>query len=276
MGCTGHLRANDLIEIYRLIGECRDLWYDSHAWRSHLLNGLCRLVRGQVGVAGEIEWPFTGNPKIVQMFSLGWKDGSSHEHWQDFVDSATAQEDPVSCEVLKLLTEQRKLITRPRQELLGDRVWRASIHYNEYRKVDGVDECLYSYHPLPAVELDVVQVIEIHRELGDRRFGQRDAKVVDWLHREIGPMVGRQLVSARETSFSNLPPRLQQVLRLLLEGDSEKQVAARLGLSRATVHEYIQSLYRRCGVNNRNELMARWIRLNQKLADRNGDSQVVK
>jgi DNA-binding CsgD family transcriptional regulator len=60
--------------------------------------------------------------------------------------------------------------------------------------------------------------------------------------------------------FSNLrtelSPRLRQTLECLLEGDGEKQVAARLGLSRHTVHDYVTALYRRLDVSSRPELMA--------------------
>jgi DNA-binding NarL/FixJ family response regulator len=42
-----------------------------------------------------------------------------------------------------------------------------------------------------------------------------------------------------------------QTLACLLEGDSEKQVAARLGLSPATAHEYVTALYRHFGVQSR-------------------------
>jgi DNA-binding CsgD family transcriptional regulator len=45
-----------------------------------------------------------------------------------------------------------------------------------------------------------------------------------------------------------------------LEGDSEKQVALRMGLSRHTVHEYVTELYRRLDVGRRPELMALCLR----------------
>jgi DNA-binding CsgD family transcriptional regulator len=46
----------------------------------------------------------------------------------------------------------------------------------------------------------------------------------------------------------------------LLEGDSEKQVAARLGISPVSVHDYVKALYRYFGVNSRGELMAYFVR----------------
>lgn len=57
-----------------------------------------------------------------------------------------------------------------------------------------------------------------------------------------------------------LSPRTRQTLDCLLAGDSEKQVAARLGLSRHTVHVYVKTLYRRFGVSSRGELFARFVR----------------
>jgi DNA-binding CsgD family transcriptional regulator len=49
---------------------------------------------------------------------------------------------------------------------------------------------------------------------------------------------------------------LRQTLGRLLEGDSEKQAALHLGLSRHTVHEYVTALYRRFSVTSRAELLA--------------------
>ena len=55
----------------------------------------------------------------------------------------------------------------------------------------------------------------------------------------------------------SLSRRERQTLERLLEGDSEKQVARRLGISRHTVHVYVKSLYRRLGVSTRAELCRR-------------------
>lgn len=55
----------------------------------------------------------------------------------------------------------------------------------------------------------------------------------------------------------DLSPRLEQTLRHLLNGASEKEVANRLKLSKHTVHVYVKALYRRYGVSTRAELLAR-------------------
>jgi DNA-binding NarL/FixJ family response regulator len=65
--------------------------------------------------------------------------------------------------------------------------------------------------------------------------------------------------AARGAEVDALPPRLRQTLAALLNGDSEKQVARQLKLSRHTVHVYVKSLYRRFNVTSRGELLARWV-----------------
>jgi DNA-binding CsgD family transcriptional regulator len=57
-----------------------------------------------------------------------------------------------------------------------------------------------------------------------------------------------------------LPPRQEQTLRHLLDGDSEKQVARKLELSQHTVHVYVKALYRRFGVSSRAELLAKHLK----------------
>jgi DNA-binding NarL/FixJ family response regulator len=79
---------------------------------------------------------------------------------------------------------------------------------------------------------------------------------LNFFHAELGPLIGRALVSATEPSPVKLSPRLQQTLACLLDGDSEKQIADRLGLSHATTHQYVTALYRHFGVGSRAQLMA--------------------
>ena len=67
-------------------------------------------------------------------------------------------------------------------------------------------------------------------------------------------------MTAEPVEQSGLPPRQREVLQLLLEGLSVKEVAARLELSPNTVHSHIKTIYLRFSVSSRAELLARWIR----------------
>ena len=52
----------------------------------------------------------------------------------------------------------------------------------------------------------------------------------------------------------------REVLRCLLEGDSDKQVAARLKMSKHTANGHTKAIFAHFGVSGRAELLARWLR----------------
>jgi DNA-binding CsgD family transcriptional regulator len=57
------------------------------------------------------------------------------------------------------------------------------------------------------------------------------------------------------TNFGGLSDAQRQVLRLLVQGASEKGAAAALNLSYHTVHAHVKQIYRQMGVRSRLELM---------------------
>jgi DNA-binding CsgD family transcriptional regulator len=87
------------------------------------------------------------------------------------------------------------------------------------------------------------------------------------LHARAGQLEPAALRPApRSTTPSRLSPRMRETMNHLLKGDSEKQIASRLRLSRHTVHCYIRQIYRRYNVNSRGELFADWVRRGGPLA----------
>jgi len=54
-----------------------------------------------------------------------------------------------------------------------------------------------------------------------------------------------------------LSPRECGIVRAVFDGNSEKDAAMRLGLSPHTVHTYLWRIYRKLGVQSREELLVR-------------------
>jgi len=54
-----------------------------------------------------------------------------------------------------------------------------------------------------------------------------------------------------------LAGREQDILRGFLKGESETEIAQRLGIEQATVHSHVQGLYRRLHVHNSREAIIR-------------------
>jgi DNA-binding CsgD family transcriptional regulator len=256
------LRLADVRAAFRLLGECQELGSDPIAWRMHMLRGLCKLVDAQVGMSGEAGLPGDGKPReILPPVEVGWPTVSSRAHWLRYCEELSVRPTPI-CR--RWWTPPRgRLVTRTREEVVEKLPWHRSIDFNDYVKPCGLDESLISLHVLP--QAGAVSGFSLHRELKRPPLGARQRQLVELFHAELGPLVGRSLSNSGEPSFVNLAPRQRQTLTCLLEGDSEKQVAARLALSIATVHEYVTSLYRHFGVVSRAELLARFLRHSPRL-----------
>jgi DNA-binding CsgD family transcriptional regulator len=89
----------------------------------------------------------------------------------------------------------------------------------------------------------------------------RKRKLVAQFCRLVGQQVGCAAPAAarRPASGDRLPPRPRETLRRLLAGDSEKQIARRMGVSPHTVHVYVKHIYRHYRVSSRGELLARFV-----------------
>ena len=150
------------------------------------------------------------------------------------------------------------MITRAREQLVANDEWYLSREFNEYHRSFLIDDLLISHVKLG--DPPTLQGFHLCRELGRERFGVGARRLIRLFHRELARHVGTSLAREPGHPLPDLPPRLRATLQCLLEGDSEKQAALRLGLSRHTIHQYVKDLHRRLGVASRAELMALCLR----------------
>ena len=87
------------------------------------------------------------------------------------------------------------------------------------------------------------------------------ASVTDPAGRAEKPLTDNRLSGLDPAKDPGLSPRMLQTLRCLLQGDSEKQIAAKLEISPHTIHVYVKSLYKHYNVFSRAELLAKWVQL---------------
>jgi len=253
MAKSANVRLADVRNAFRVIGECRELRGAGQEWEAHAFAGFARLVGARGSNGGHIEWH---RPAGVVRFLRSVVTGFTVAEltvFAQFMKSRDPKGDPIFARLGKCAA---RLVTRTRQQLLSDAAWYRSVSFNDYRRVVGVDHCIYSLHVLAAGGRS--SLMGFHRPLGDRPFSPRDGALLSLFHEEIGPMIGA--AGSGGTDLNRLSPRLQQTLACLLDGDSEKQVAMRLNLSLPTVHQYVMTLYRMFGVASRAELLAHFIR----------------
>lgn len=254
------IRMGDLRSVYRLAGECRELGDDPVLWRQRLFQGFRELVRADVSVDGEIAGYLNGPMRVAGFTDWGWEPGFDRDGWiRAYGDIQRVQKLSPVFPALREIVRSQETAALPRDRIVPDGVWYRSAEYELFRSVAGLEESLYLVHPIRG-EDGRFSVMYACRATGCRPFTPREQEVARLLHAEVVPQIGASLASYDDPSPRALPPRARQVLLCILEGDGDKQIAARLGISVYTVNQYVKLIFRHFGVRSRAELMARWIR----------------
>jgi DNA-binding CsgD family transcriptional regulator len=244
------LRVADVRRAYRLIGECRDLGGDPTSWQPRMMEGLSQLFRDAPATGGEGRLVGTNGAIVPTTYFDHGFDAADRRTYLGYIREGGAMVDPF---VHALHRTPGSPVTRTRKQVVSDAVYRRAPVFDRYFRPGNVHHRLAS---ILATSDRTVCLLHLHRHRGERDFSSRDRALLEFFHGELGPLIGRALVSAAEASPVRLPRRLRQTLACLVEGDTEKQVATHLGVSHATAHQYVTALYRRFGVNSRGQLLA--------------------
>jgi DNA-binding CsgD family transcriptional regulator len=219
-----------------------------------MLQGLYLLFGVLQAAGGEGSWPQRDRPVVPLSAYTVTAEPAADDALHAYHRAGEFGSDPIWQGLGKLPGNP---ITRTRRQLVSDAVWYRSRSF-EYHRLGGLDHALTSVYWVR--DGGAMSAIALNRAIGDRDFTERERRLLEFFHAEVARLIGGPLVSATEPGIEQLSPRLRQTLACLLEGDSEKQVAARLGLSPATVHQYVTALYRHFGVQSRAQLVVHVLR----------------
>jgi DNA-binding CsgD family transcriptional regulator len=245
------VRAGEVRDAFRLIGECRDLGNDPALWYPRMLAGLRHLLGDAIASGGEGLPPERDRPATPLSGFESGLDSREREVYEGYLRAGAVATDPLWA---RLPYMPDRVVTLTRRQLVPDAIYHRWPLFENYVKRADVGRRMVSVYLGSGT--GTLTAIHLHRSHRDRDFSPREQALLRLFHHELGPLVGRALVSVSEPSPEQLSPRLRQTLAFLLEGDSEKQVAARLSLSVATTHQYVTALYKRFGVRSRAQLMA--------------------
>lgn len=228
--------------------------------RDHLLAGLCRLVEAQnacwIGAVRMGE-PVPGDPVF------GWRPRFVYYlHPTRPLDEATREQIQrleAGC-VDDTTIRNVSLAGSFRANRLADLVpaeWFEGDYYRGYYLGTNHADAIWAGVP---INEDAEIYFGFFRECGHPAFGVAECDTVThvlrglrWFHRQ--QMLGHGLrVGAAPLTFTE-----RTVLKGLLRGESERVIAAALGQSQHTTHEYVKRIYRKYAVNNRAALLALWL-----------------
>lgn len=253
------LRATDVRAVCNLVGECRERGDDPVQWRTHFAAGVGRLAGVGFVITAEMGG-CSGRRQDLGTAVWGWENGYDLGAWLRML--SIFRKNPLYNPLINAYLARRAHAAGEclsRTDLLSDAEWHRQEDYLALHRSVGVDETLVCFSPVPGAGDEVSEVF-LCRDLGGRDFSARDRAIVREAMAAVAPLVGGPLARFGEPSPADLAPAARRVLRCLLEGDADKQVAARLGLTRHTVNGYAKDIYRHFGVTSRPELLARWLR----------------
>lgn len=135
--------------------------------------------------------------------------------------------------------------------------WFDTPSYRNYYRDCGHRDAIYAAFP---VNEDAESWFGLFRATEQPPFSAEDRDTLAYALRGI-KWFHRQLLLSHGLLVASSPMALveRQVLRCLLTGLAEKEIAAVQGQSYHTTHEYIKRIYRKFGVTNRAALMALWL-----------------
>ena len=244
------LQQADVAALLTLVGEVTELPADKTVRRTHVLDKLLRMIGGRSAVVFELadpdEGPFARAGTVINLSTTCLAEAKAAEAYLIHNNPPDPTADAIISQRGKTITDVCRM---ERQE------WQRLPHYDVVRRPFDIDHSLYCQLMLPSGQ---GMVVGLQRSPGDPEFSERERAMVHFLHTHAPHVYDAP--APKPTEVESLAPRLQPVFRCLLQGASEKEVAAKLKLSRHTVHRYTQTIYRELGVNTRAELLAKYAR----------------
>src|SRR5205814_4985559 len=195
--------------------------------RTHVLSGLLSLIGGRSAAVVEMARPDEGPfARAGTVINIDYSCDAEARYSELYL----IHNDPADPALDGFLAARGQTITMVRQ--IDDTQFYRSEHFNIVRRPFDIDHSLYCRVALPNGQ-DVS--VGIQRCPGDAAFSERDKAIAHLLHTHAPHVYGAPS-STTPSVVDRLAPRLQPVLRCLLQGDAEKEAAAKLKLSRHTVH----------------------------------------
>jgi DNA-binding CsgD family transcriptional regulator len=253
---------SDLRELFRIVGECREVGDDPIVWRQHLLGQTAKLIDADLVVGGEmagcLKGPISTPGAAIHGVENGFDLAGLHIVWEwNLVD-------PYKSLIWKgihqyLLNQPDPKITTGHHQLLSKDEWDRSPDFQEVMRTLGADAVIHSFHRITS-EADVFEGICWFRGKGGKDFDDREIDLIHIIHERVARLVGSPLARFADPMPSQLSHRARNVLVCILEGDTDKEVSKRLSISPHTVNHYTKQIFSHFGVTSRTELLARWVR----------------
>lgn len=263
MARSERLRLRDLHGVHQLVGKCGEMWDDPAVWRMHLIEGLTSLVGARVGYSVfnyDKETALSKSVPEQEVRTCGWHSRREQIEFEAAMALPITETTPEAIPYFARLPKSG-FVSTSLHEVMGPSRWERSYAYNEFHRPSRINGMTISLQLFPDGRMNHLAA---SRDQGDPTMTRRHERIIGHLHREISKHIGQRLATEQHVGRHLLTPRLREVLDLLLEGFSEKEIAGELHRAQPTIHRHVTEIYKRFDVASRGELLAYFIRRQPK------------
>lgn len=228
------------------VGDCIAAGTD---WRIALCDQARTLLNCTMGVVGEIHgWDHAGRARPGAIVDSGLDD-SGRTYFVRYLVEHRAP-DPF---LERLVAGPRQPGVTIRRQLVDDNAWYGSTYFAEYRRPAHVDDMLVIV--LAPHGTTSAFAVGLHRAADEPHFDDADRRAAEllgqalrgWTRCLMGPQV--------QSRDKRLPTRLRQVLPLIAEGRTNKDIAQALGVTTHTAEMHVRRLMNALKATSRTQLV---------------------
>lgn len=239
------VRASRVRELLNLQREALSFRSDEQRQRDELIAGLTRLVGAEIGVVVD-------DPVFARGLWGGFRAVGGHNMQRAQAAFDMLFERRASSPLLSRMLDLPRTGTQTvrGKTVLHEREWYDSEYFECGIKPSGCDELMGAMTPLGG---SAVLGINVARARGEAPFSEEDAAVLALFLESCGPLLRKRLTLAERF---RLTPRQAEVVALLRNGASNKELAVLLECSPRTAEAHVAAVFQKCGVTTRAQLVA--------------------
>ncbi|QQE13960.1 response regulator transcription factor [Planctomycetota bacterium] len=217
------------------------------------MNGLCKLLEADYWLWNIMRFQSSETPIAYDIL---------HNMPEDMFSAFASlnyehDEDEVTLAIIKNNAADRNHWTRKRTYLVSQDTFESSTSYTKYFSKTDLGDSLISNYPT-SLENSIYSCCCVHRSRSKPAFNDRDCLIFHILISEVAWLHHFDIPNNDHRNESPLPPRLQTIFTLILEGYTPKRIALHLSITENTVRTYIKQIYKHFSVSGRIELTQRF------------------
>jgi DNA-binding CsgD family transcriptional regulator len=242
-------------DLYRLVGDVRAITNDPLVQQRVLIDGVCNLFGADQAFLSEFEDFLPGRaPRELHTTPGSQIDPRVVGFIRDWYATQAVEQDAMGAALYRAAATPGPTVTAWHEVKRHTPIRSYGSFYDVVETVRLTD----ILDPMSRDASGHMAAISLHRLGKAKSFTVREkalaklvAEELSWLHRT-------RRLNVRDLLGRSLPPRLRELMGHLLTDKGVKQIAIAMGLSIHTTREYVGDLYKRLGIDGREQLFFRF------------------